>query len=200
MYIIGLSGNFGTGKTTVAEMLARHGAVVINADSVGHRLLQKGSEAYGELIDIFGRDILLPDGQIDRRRLGKCAFENRQNTAKLNAVMRPRIRQELERLLEQQRMAGTEVLVLEAALLVRDDWKGVIDEIWVTSADQSLVVERLKKGRGYDEDEVISRLQQQLSPDQLLAQADVVLHTGCTLPELKQRVDEEWRRLKKRMR
>jgi dephospho-CoA kinase len=113
--------------------------------------------------------------------------------------MRPRIRHELKSLLKRQRIAGTEVLVLEAALLQREDWKGVIDEIWVTCADQSLVVERLKKGRGYDEGEVLSRLQQQLSPEEMRAQADIIINTNCSLAELKQFVEEQWGRLKKRI-
>ena len=199
MYIIGLRGHFGSGKTTVGEILAQHGAVVIDADAVGHELLAKDSPAYTELLQIFGQEILLPDGGIDRRKLGKLAFKSDRSTARLNGVMRPKIRQELDRIMERQRHMGTRVLVLEAALLVKSHWEGSMHEMWVTSAPQDAVLQRLKARRGYDEEEVFSRLQRQLSPEEMLSQADVVINTDCSLDELSRRVEEEWDRLQGRI-
>jgi dephospho-CoA kinase len=200
MYIIGLRGNFGTGKTTVGEMLAIHGAVVIDADAVGHGLLAKGSPAYTELIQIFGQEILLPDGGIDRRKLGQLAFKSARSTARLNGVMHPKIRQKLDRIIERQRHTGTRVLVLEAALLVKSHWQGIMHEMWVTSAPQDVVLQRLKARRGYAEEEVLSRLHRQPGPQQMLYQADVVINTDCSLDELSRRVEEEWDRLRTRIR
>lgn len=195
MYVIGLTGNFGTGKTTVARMLSEHGARLIDADKIGHWLLEQDSQVKKALLEIFSESILGSEGTIDRRKLGKLAFKSRQKTLQLNQIMKPRIREAIQKELEECRKQGVSVLILEAALLVRKDWKNIINEVWVTVAPKNTILNRLTTHRGYAENEVLSRLQRQLSPIQMLNQADLIINTDCSLEELEKRIQTLWTEL-----
>lgn len=194
MYVIGLTGNFGTGKTTVSKMLAELGAKIVNADEIGHKILYEKS-VKNELVSIFGNLILDEKGEIDRRHLGETAFQDKENARKLNRVMHPRIRAKILETIEKMKIENQKVVVLEAAVMPRYDWVNIIDEQWVTTASAAEIINRLEKERGYSEEEVLSRLKRQTTTEEKIKDADILIDTDCSLDDLKQKVTGLWNQL-----
>lgn len=192
MLVIGITGNLGTGKTTVSQMLVELGAVVINADELGHDLLQPDDQTYKEIVDAFGRSILISNNEIDRKKLGQLVFDNPEALEKLNRIMHPRIYEIVRQEIEEYRQSGTRVVVLEAALLIEAGWKPLVDQLWVTTAPEATIVERLKKSRGLSKKQILERLRSQMPQEEKARQADVVINTDCPMDELRARVTELW--------
>jgi dephospho-CoA kinase len=196
MLVIGLTGNFGTGKTTVSKMLAKLGAAIIDADKLGHELLQPGTETHGEILAAFGKSILNPNWEIDRKKLGKLVFADTAALNKLNQIIHHRICEIVKQKIEEYRKADIQIVVLEAALLIEaDGLKHLVDQVWVTIAPEATIVRRLKRGRGLKEEQVLARLQAQMSPGEKVKRADVVIDTDCSLKALRTRVTELWHSL-----
>jgi dephospho-CoA kinase len=192
MLVIGLTGNLGTGKTEVAQMLAELGAIVINADELGHELLQPATETYKEIVAAFGKSIVKSNGDVDRNKLGKLAFADPAALNKLNRIMHPRIYEIVSEKIEVNRRAGARVVVVEAALLIEAGWKPLLDEVWVTTAPETTIKKRLKKSRGYSQAQVLERLKAQMPQKEKTKQADVVINTDCPIEELRARITELW--------
>ena len=196
MLVIGLTGNLGTGKTEVARMLAELGAVAINADELGHELLQPNTQTYTKIIETFGKSIVSRNREIDRKKLGQIAFSNAEALNKLNRIMHPRIYNIVNHKIDEFRQSGTAVVVLEAALLIEAGWKPLLDQLWVTTALESVITKRLKKSRGLGEEQVIARLKTQMPQKEKIKQADVVIDTNVPIDELKAKVTELWKNLR----
>jgi dephospho-CoA kinase len=195
MIVIGLTGNLGTGKTEVATTLADLGARVINADELGHDLLQHRTQAYTKILDAFGKSILKHDREIDRKKLGQLVFKDSEALNKLNQIMHPRIYEMVIQKIEEYRKADTRVVVLEAALLIEAGWKPLLDQLWVTTAPEPVIAERLKKSRGLSEDQVLDRLKTQMPQKEKIKRADAVIDTDCSIVELRARIKKLWQEL-----
>jgi dephospho-CoA kinase len=196
MFVIGLTGNFGTGKTTVSQILAELGAVIIDADKLGHELLQPDAETYGEIVAAFGKSILKPNGEIDRNKLGKLVFADSAALNRLNRILHPRIYEIVKRKIEEYRRADTKIVVLEAALLIEGvGLMSLVDQVWVTTAPEATIVRRLKSQRGLKEEQILARLQAQMPAEEKAKRADVVISTDCPLDELRKIVAGIWRNL-----
>jgi dephospho-CoA kinase len=194
MLVIGVTGNFGTGKTTVCQIMAGLGATVINTDALGHELLQPGSQTYNELVAAFGDGILTANKKIDRGKLADLAFQNGNNQARLSNIMHPQMYQIVQGMIEQYRQGGDKTVVLEAALLIEAGWKPLVDQVWVTVAPETVIVDRLKNQRGFDEEQILARLHTQMPSAEKVKQADVVINTDCSREDLKAKVTELWQK------
>ena len=196
MLIIGITGNFGTGKTTVSQMLAELGAVTISADELGHEFLQSGTQTHTEILAAFGKSILKPDGDIDRSKLGKLVFADAAALKKLNRIMHPRIYQVVrQKIAEEYQKSGVQVVVIEAALLIEAGWLPLLDQLWVTVAPEATIVKRLKSSRGLSEEQILTRLRTQMPQEEKVKRADVVIDTDCSMDELRSKVTELWHSL-----
>jgi dephospho-CoA kinase len=196
MIVIGLTGSFGTGKTTVSRFLAELGAITIDADKMGHELLLPGSQAYSEIIAAFGTGILKDDGSIDRQKLADLAFRDTAAQHKLNDIMHPKIYERVLDRIASYGKQGYKVIVLEAALLIEAGWKKPpVDQVWVTVASREVIVNRLTENKKLTEEEITARLSKQMPSEEKIKQADVVIDTNCSLEELKTRVTHLWQNL-----
>jgi len=195
MKVIGLTGGIGSGKSTVSQFLAELGAVILNADEVGHKALKPDSEGWREVVAAFGRQILTPNGNIDRKKLGEIVFGNPESLSRLNQIMHPRMYDRVKAQLKEYRRQGTRVVVLEAPLLLEAGWTPLVDEVWVTTAPKATVLKRLEERNGMSRVESLTRIRSQLSSTERLRHADVVINTDCDLDELKARVKELWQEL-----
>ena len=195
MFTIGLTGNLGTGKTTVSEMMAELGAILINADKLGHELFQPDNPTYHEIIATFGEIILTPDNEIDRQKLSQLVFADTAALTRLNQIMHPKMYQIVQKRIERYRNQGAKVIVLEAALLIEANWVALVDEIWVTAAPEAEIVKRLTGQRGLSEKQILERLHSQMSSEEKTKQANVVINTDCTINELKTKMAELWQKL-----
>ena len=195
MKVIGLTGGIGSGKSTVSQFLAELGAVLIDADRVGHEAFKPDTEIWREVVAAFGRGILASTGEIDRGRLGEIVFDNPESLARLNQIMHPRMYDMVKAQIEEYRRQGVDVVVLEAPLLIEANWTSLVDEIWVTVAPESTVLRRIEEQTGLPEQQSLARIRSQLSSEERIRHADVVISTDCDLDELRDRVSELWQRL-----
>ena len=195
MLVIGITGNFGTGKTTVSQMLAELGAVTINADDLGHELLQPDTQTHKEIVAAFGRSILKPNGEVDRNKLAKLVFDDNAALARLNQITHPKIYEIVKHRIEEYRHTGAKVVVMEAALLIEAGWKPLVDQLWVTIAPEATIVSRLQRSRGLTEEQVLARLHTQMPQEKKAKQADVVIDTDCSLDALRAKISELWQNL-----
>ncbi len=196
MKVIGLTGGIGSGKSTVSQFLAELGAVILNADEVGHEAFKPDTELWRQVVAAFGRQILTPNGNINRKKLGNIVFGNPESLSRLNQIMHPRMCALVKTQLEEYRRQGTQVVVLEAPLLLEASWTTLVDEVWVTTASEPTVLKRLKEQTGLSRVESLARIRSQLPSAERVRHADVIINTDCDLDELKSRVTELWQGLK----
>ncbi|MFC1958023.1 dephospho-CoA kinase [Chloroflexota bacterium] len=192
MKVIGLTGGIGSGKSAVSQCLAGLGAVIIDADKVGHEAFKPDTEAWHEVVATFGRQVLTPDGEVDRKKLGEIVFNQPGSLEKLNRIMLPRMYGMVITRIEEYRRQGVDVVVLEAPILIEANWTPLVDEVWTTVAPERMVLERLGKQRGLAEEETLARIRSQLSTEERAKHADVVINNDGDLDELKAKVKELW--------
>ena len=192
MKVIGLTGGIGSGKSTVSQFLAELGAVIIDADKVGHEAFKPDTELWREVVAAFGRQILTPSDSIDREKLGEMVFGNPESLSQLNQIMHPRMYDLVKAQIEEYRRQGVDVVVLEAPLLLEAGWTPLVDEVWVTTASEATVLKRLEGRTGLSQAESLTRIRSQLASEERVRHADVVINTDCALDELKSKVKELW--------
>ena len=192
MLVVGLTGGIGTGKSEVTRALASLGASIIDADRVGHEAYRPHQGIWQEVVQAFGEEILQPDGEVDRKALGAIVFSQPDARAKLNSIMHPWMAKEIERQIDQMRRDGVEVVVVEAALLIEAGWQRLVDELWVTTADEDEAARRVSRRSGLTEEQVRGRMATQMPVAEKIEQADVVIDNSGSLEELRRQVTREW--------
>ena len=195
MKTVGLIGGIGSGKSTVSQFLAEMGAVILDADKVGHEALNSDTDIRREVVAAFGKQVLAPNGDIDRRKLGEIVFKNFDSLSRLNQIMHPRMFEIVKAQLEDYQQQGVDVVILEAPILLEAGWTSLVDEVWVTVVSEDTVLRRLEKRTGLSEEEVLARIHSQLSTEERVRHADVVINTDCDLDEVKTKVKELWKGL-----
>ncbi len=193
--VIGLTGGIGSGKSTVSQLLAELGPVIIDADKVGHEAFKPDTRAWHEVVSAFGKQIVAPSGEIDRKRLGAIVFSDPASLSRLNQIVHPVMYDMMKARIEEYRRQGVGVVVLEAAILIEAIWRSLVDEVWMTVASEATVLERLKKQRGLGEEQTLARIRSQLSTDERIKYADVIINNDGNLDVVKAKVKELWERL-----
>ncbi|MHB1487862.1 MAG: dephospho-CoA kinase, partial [Acidimicrobiales bacterium] len=192
MIVVGLTGGIGSGKSTVADLLAAQGAVVIDADRIAREVVEPSGPAYAGVVEYFGPDIVLPDGYLDRPGLARIAFNDAEALASLNRLTHPFIAQVMAERMAAQ--AGTEsVVVLDIPLLAeggrdRYDLAAVI----VVDAEVDVALDRLVQHRHLDPADARARMSNQVSREERVAMADIVIPNSGTLRELEAHVEAAW--------
>jgi len=192
MIVIGLTGGIGSGKSEVSRMLRELGAEIIDADRTGHEAYLPHTQTWKEIVAAFGEGILLPSGEVDRRKLGSIVFSDPKALARLNAIMHPRMYDMLRERVEGLASQGKKVVVIEAAVLIEAGWTPLVDEIWVTEADEDVVVERVGKRNNLPTEEIRRRIRSQIAAGERAKQASAVIKNNKGLEELHQQVQELW--------
>ena len=187
---IGLTGGIGSGKSTVAALLAKRGAVVIDADGIARDLVEPGGPALDALVAEFGSRILREDGSLSRGELAALAFSDASATQRLNAIMHPLIRAESAR----QLAAGSDapVVVYDMPLLLETGQQDLVDVVVVVDVPEDLQVARATGQRGLDEADVRRRMAVQVARPERLAAADVVIDNSGTHEATEAQVDALW--------
>jgi dephospho-CoA kinase len=186
--LVGIGGNMGSGKSTVASELKRYGAKIIDADEMGWSLLAKGTDECRQLVKTFGRGILTKTGNIDRRALGKIAFANKASLAKLNAITHPALLDRVRKEIDRNRKG---LVVVDAALLFAWGLDKEVDvAILVTAADR-LKIKRLVDA-GMKEEDLVARLKLQLPDAKIWRRADFVLENKGSFAELRRKCRALW--------
>ncbi len=194
MFVIGLTGGIGTGKTHVSRLLEGLGAAVVNADLLGHEVYTPHSEGWHAVVNAFGDRVVAENGEIDRRALGGIVFSDEESLQRLNAIMHPRIYALAEQRLNALSHEGEKTAVLEAALLIEAKWTPLVNEVWVTVSPEADVISRLQQRNNLDEDAARSRIYSQMPQAERVEHADVVIENNGTLEDLSSEVQNLWNR------
>jgi dephospho-CoA kinase len=200
--VIGLTGGIGTGKSTVARMLAELGAVVIDSDAIVHELQAPGTPLLAAIVDAFGPDVLRPDGALDRAALGALVFADPEARARLNALVHPAVGRESLRRLEAARAAGAALVVLDIPLLFETRVRGTAsranlgsEAVVVVYAPRELQIARQLERNGYDRAEAERRVDAQMSIEEKRSLADHVIDNSGSLDATRRQVRELYERL-----
>jgi len=191
-YVIGLTGNIATGKSIVRRMLEHLGAYGIDADALGNRAIAKGAPGYQPVLDTFGTWILGSDGQIDRTRLARIVFADRDALKRLEAVVHPLVGQGVDLLVRRSRQ---KVIVVEAIKLLESELRSKCDTVWVTYAPQNLQISRLKSKRNLSETAARQRIAAQSPQEEKIGVADVVIRNDGTFEDTWQQVIAAWQKI-----
>ena len=192
MLVIGLTGGIGTGKSEAARHMVALGAMLIDADVVGHEAYLPHAEAWNKVVEAFGEGILGPDNEIDRRSLGAIVFSDPEQLARLNGIMHPLMARMVQERIDIHREGGAEVVVVEAALLFEAGWNSLVQEVWVTDSQVDVVVERLAQRNGMSEEEARKRVSSQMSREERLERADYVIDNSADVDAMQRAIDELW--------
>lgn len=192
-FLVGLTGGIGSGKSAVADLLAEHGARVIDADAVAREVVARGSDGLRAVLDEFGVEVLGEDGELNRARLAEVVFADRRARQRLNAIVHPLVGARMEEILADG--SPVEVVIYDVPLLV----EGSVQEqhdfalIVVVEAAEELRIQRLVRDRRMTEEQVRARIATQATDDQRRAVADVVIVNDGSQMDLSRAVDKMWR-------
>ena len=193
---VGLTGGIGTGKSEVSARLAEQGAVVIDADAIAREVVEPGTEGLAEVVEAFGPGVLLPDGTLDRPRLGEIVFADPELRGKLNAIVHPRVGARMAEL-EGEARSGS-IVVLDVPLIAESGRTDGYDLVVVVDAPPRVQVDRLVRRRGMTREQAKARMAAQASREQRLAIADIVIDNSGSLAELDRQVGDLWAELRRR--
>ncbi|MGK7377977.1 dephospho-CoA kinase [Planococcus sp. 1R117A] len=194
--IIGLTGSIASGKSTVSEMLKELGYPIVDADKVARLVVEPGSETLQEIEALFGKEIILPDGSMDRKRVGELIFNDPASRKKLNDVIHPAIRMEMIRQRSELLKNGHEIVIMDIPLLFESRLQHMVDKVLVVSVTEENQLKRLMERNGLTEKEAKARISSQLPMSVKEEGADAVIYNNGAVEETKwqlNRILEQWR-------
>jgi dephospho-CoA kinase len=196
MVVVGLTGGICSGKSTVAAMFARLGAVVIDADQVAHELQAPGQRLFEAIVSAFGRRILGGDGRIDRRKLGAMVFADPSARSRLEAFLHPAIIEECERRIQRAAASGASVCLLDAALLIESGRHTRFDMVILVEVSEGVQLDRLVTRMGLSREEAMQRIRSQMPQEEKRRHAGYVIKNDGTLEEAERQVKAVWEHLR----
>ncbi|MFH0918284.1 MAG: dephospho-CoA kinase [Candidatus Omnitrophota bacterium] len=186
-FILGVTGNIGSGKSTVARMFKNQDCALINADCLGHDLISSGTGVYGKIIKSFGRGILRSDNSIDRAKLSKIVFTQRAALAKLNGIVHPELIRQIKRRI---RKSNNKIIILDAALIIEAGLTSLVDKLVVVTAKKQQQILRAQKSLGLVKKQVILRMKSQISQKAKLRFADFIIDNSSQLSKTQKQVSK----------
>ena len=184
MYVIGLAGGVGSGKTEVARCLKeQYGAELLLTDELGHLVMEKGQDGYDRIVERFGGEILDGTGQIDRERLAQVVFEEEQARVDLEQIIHPAVHRSIRNYLEEHRDQDG-LVVLESALFFESGCDAYSQEVWYVYVPKKILIARLMQGRGYSREKCEAVIASQMGQRELLTHCQKVLLNDRGLSEI----------------
>ena len=197
MKVYGITGGAGTGKSEVIKMLQQNfGGCVIMSDEVARELMQKGNISYQLIVEYFGRDILMDDGEIDRKKLADHVFNNKEALEKLNSMTHPYVKDEIRKLIAEAEASGEcRFVALESAILLECGYEDICDEFWYVYTKPEIRRQRMKETRNYSDEKVDSVMRNQQPEEVFFEQCSFVIKNNTTLSDvyaqLKEKLDQQ---------
>ena len=191
--IIGITGSFGSGKTTVAKMFAKLGAYAIDADKVYHSLIRPGGDCYKKIVRHFGKDILGKTGGIDRKKLGDIVFKERSKLRLLNSITHPEVVKKIKNIAKSKR---GRVIVIEAPLLIESGFYKEADKVILAANKKEEQIKRIRENRGLPAEETLKRIRMQMPFKKKLAFADFIIDNSGSKAQTLRQVKNIWQKLR----
>ncbi|KKB37618.1 dephospho-CoA kinase [Bacillus thermotolerans] len=193
--IIGLTGSIASGKSTVSRLLQELGYTIVDADVAARKVVEPGQPALQQIAEAFGEGILLPDGSLDRAKLGERIFNNEEERKKLNNIIHPAVRQFMKDEKEAAIEAGKQTIIMDIPLLYESKLTWMVGKVIVVYVDKDTQLQRLMARNQLDEDAAKARIASQLPLAEKAAQADAVIDNNGTIEETKEqllRILRDW--------
>ncbi len=181
MIVAGLTGGVASGKSLVAKKLAELGAVVIDADLIAREVLRPGEQAFDEVVEYFGKEVLTADNEIDRKKLGAIIFSDTKKREALNRITHPRIRERMTTRLKElkdSKQAAHKIVVLDIPLLIESKLEDRVDCVIVVYADEETRLARLIKRDSLTQEEAQARIASQIPLKEKLKAADHIINNN----------------------
>lgn len=195
--IVGLTGGVASGKTTVANMFKKLGAIIVDADELARTAVARGSEAFQKIIEEFGNNFLDKDGELDRKKLGKSVFSDATKKEKLEKIIHPVIGKMLMDSIESERAKKTEILILDIPLLFENNMQMWIRPVILVYVNPEKQIERLMKRENISESEAINIIKNQMPLDEKKKLADFIIDNNNDLIKTESQVKIIWQELQK---
>jgi len=186
--IIGITGSFGTGKSTVARMFRDLGALVLDADKIAHKLIRPGTPSYSLIVSCFGKGVICEDRRISRPKLGKMVFGNKKLLKKLNDILHPVVIKEIK---ARAGSARSRPIVIDAPLLIEAQLTGLVDTLIVVKTSRNTQISR----SGMGSSEALKRIKAQLPLSEKIKMADFVIDNEGSLLQTKRQVKDIWKQI-----
>lgn len=198
MFIIGLTGGIASGKSTVAKMLVEKGACLIDADRLAREAVEPDRPAWREIVEWLGDEILLPDRNLDRARLGEIVFNDQGKLEKLNRIVHPRVGKRLMELSGEIKNRDPDaVVVYDIPLLIEAGMQKMVDLVLLVYVTPEIQVSRLQQRDGLSRSDAEARIKAQKPLEEKKEQADLIIDNSGAVAETARQVDQFWRSLKK---
>ncbi|WP_296400159.1 dephospho-CoA kinase [Acidaminococcus timonensis] len=188
MTVIGLTGGIASGKSTVSAYLKEKGIPVFDADATAWEVEKAGQPCLQQLVQAFGKEILQPDGELDRSHMAQLAFHDPKILQQLNAIVHRAVEEKRDAFL--QAHAGDPVVVLDAPLLLECGWEKKADTVWLVDIDPEEQIKRAMARSGMTRQEVVDRINKQMPLTEKRKKADTIIDNSGTLEQLHEKVDE----------
>jgi len=184
---LGLTGSFGSGKSTTSNFLKDRRAIVIDADTLAHEETKPGTEGFKTILEEFGTEYLQSDGSLDRKKLGRYVFSHPQALDRLEKIVHPLVRKRELELLEEHK--NEPLLVLSVPLLLEKGLEKYVDKVLVVTISESERYARLTKNYGLSREEIEKRLKNQMSQEEKIKRADYIIDNSGSLEQSRKQVD-----------
>lgn len=194
--VIGLTGGIASGKSTASNILRELGAFIIDADKIAKKVVEIGKPALAKIKEYFGEEIILEDGNLDRKKLGSIVFNNNTMLNKLNDITHPYIIEEIINEINwYKKTYNHSVIILDAALLIEMNLIYLVDEVWLVSLPEKVQIDRLIKRENISKEEAIKRINAQMSLDDKKQYANRIIDNSRDIDYLKTQLEENWREI-----
>ena len=191
MFIIGLTGGIGSGKSTIASWFREWHIPVIDGDKLAREAVNPGSPVLSILADAFGKEILSEEGTLKRRQLGQIVFQDKAKLSRLNQIMHPAIWHLVESRLKACKDAGEKLAVLDMPLLIEAGWQSRVDSVWVVYVSTEVQISRVMKRDGLKRSQVMAIMQNQIPVKEKLSYVDVIINNGGSEENTRRQVLQE---------
>ena len=196
MELVGLTGGIASGKTTVAKIMKRLGAAIVDADALSREVVEPGRDAWKAIVDTFGAEVLRPDQTLDRQKLRAVIFNNSTARKKLESIIHPRVRALAEERINQQAAAGYEIVVYEVPLLFEGNLHEWLRPVVLVACDADVQRQRLQQRDRLTPEEAQKHIDAQMSLEEKRRLADYVIENDGDLESLERQVEAVLNRIK----
>lgn len=197
MIVIGLTGGIGTGKSTVSDYLRKKGCIILDADDISRKMTEAGMPALSIIKNVFGDEVINSDGSLNRHKLGDIVFNNRDKLQKLQQIITTEVVDNINRNLSQLQSEHCDnIVVIDAPLLFECGMENIADENWLVISEMSVRIKRVKERDNLSEEQIIARINNQMSQEDKEKLSDYVLDNSGSLQQLYEQIDDNLERLK----
>ncbi|GIN38729.1 MULTISPECIES: dephospho-CoA kinase [Heyndrickxia] len=188
--IIGLTGGIASGKSTVSNLLRRKGFAIVDADIAARKVVEIGEDAYKQIVEAFGPEILQQDQNLDRKKLGTIVFHDEEKRLMLNQIVHPAVREYMQKEKETALKQGKETVIMDIPLLFESNLGYMVDQTILVYVEQSIQLQRLMDRNQFTETEAMARIQSQMPLEEKIEKSDAVINNNGTIDETEQQLNE----------